>query len=75
MGYVIKASVAAPFDRHVASTRVTDTKNGDLAAINGMVEEGWIKPHVDRTFPLEETAQAIDYMNQGNVRGKVVITL
>ncbi|TFH04773.1 MAG: NAD(P)-dependent alcohol dehydrogenase [Spirochaetales bacterium] len=75
MAYVIKAFSMAPFDRHIGTMKIVDLKNGDLKVINGLVEGGWVKPHVDRTFRLEETPQAIEYMEQGEVKGKIVITM
>ena len=32
-------------------------------------------PVIDRTYPLSETADAIRYLEKGNARGKVVITV
>ena len=75
MVYVMKAFSLAPFDRHIGTMKIVDLKKGDLKVIIGMIEEGWVKPHIDRTFRLEEAAQAIDYMDQGNVKGKIVLTV
>jgi NADPH2:quinone reductase len=36
--------------------------------------EGKLKPHISRTFPLEEAAQALTAMEQRSVVGKVVLT-
>lgn len=41
--------------------------------LNG-VEEGWVRPHVDRTFPLAEVAAAHGYIEQRRNIGKVVLT-
>ena len=35
--------------------------------------EGRLKPHVDRTFPLERAAEALTLMATRNVKGKVVL--
>ncbi len=75
MSYVIKAFSMAPFDKHIGTMKIADLKKGDLKVINGLIEEGWIKPHVDRTFRLEETPRAFEYMDQGEVKGKIVITM
>ena len=40
-----------------------------------LVQDGWVKPHVDRTFPLDETAEAISYMARGEVKGKIAISI
>jgi NADPH:quinone reductase len=37
--------------------------------------EGRLKPHIDRTFPLERAAEALTLMATRNVTGKVVLTV
>lgn len=50
--------------------------NGDqLQQISALVEAGIIKPVIDRTFPLESTAEALKYVEQGRAKGKVVLTI
>jgi len=38
------------------------------------VHEGWIHPHVDRTFPLSQAAEAHRYIESRQNIGKVVLT-
>jgi NADPH:quinone reductase-like Zn-dependent oxidoreductase len=47
----------------------------DLEFIIGLVEAGQVKPVIDKTYPLEETVEAMKYISQGHARGKVVITI
>lgn len=37
------------------------------------VDEGWIRPHVDRTFPLEKAAEAHLYIERRQNKGKVIL--
>lgn len=46
---------------------------GDLELIIKLVEDGKVKPVIDKIYPLEKTAEAIKYTSQGHARGKVVI--
>ncbi|WP_073527164.1 NADP-dependent oxidoreductase [Pseudomonas fluorescens] len=46
-----------------------------LDEITALVEAGSIRPVIDRTFPFESTAAALDYVEQGRAKGKVVITM
>jgi NADPH:quinone reductase-like Zn-dependent oxidoreductase len=46
----------------------------DLAAVGDMVSRGELRTHIDRVFPLEETADALRYLGDGLALGKVVIT-
>ncbi|MHB8470307.1 MAG: NAD(P)-dependent alcohol dehydrogenase [Gaiellaceae bacterium] len=47
----------------------------DLAALGELAEAGKLTPVIDRTYPLEEAAEAIRYLETGHVRGKVVVTM
>ncbi|SMF56298.1 MULTISPECIES: NADP-dependent oxidoreductase [unclassified Pseudomonas] len=44
-----------------------------LQKITALVESGTITPVIDRTFPLEATAEALSYVERGRAKGKVVI--
>jgi NADPH:quinone reductase-like Zn-dependent oxidoreductase len=39
------------------------------------IEAGHVVPSIDRTYPLDGTADAMRYLIDGNVRGKVAITI
>ena len=45
----------------------------DLLVINELVEAGKVKPAIDRTYPLEQTADALRYLGEGHARGKIII--
>lgn len=44
-----------------------------LKQIAALIESGAIRPVVDRVFPLDKTADALAYVEQGRAKGKVVI--
>jgi NADPH:quinone reductase-like Zn-dependent oxidoreductase len=46
-----------------------------LEKLGALVEQGAIKPVLDRTFPFEAAAEAIAYVESGRAVGKVVIVL
>lgn len=46
-----------------------------LAQISALIEEGKIKPVIDKVFPFDEAQKAIDYLELGRSRGKVVIKM
>jgi len=46
-----------------------------LAKIGELVEQGIIKPVIDKTFPLERAGEAIDYVESGRAVGKVVVEM
>jgi NADPH:quinone reductase-like Zn-dependent oxidoreductase len=45
----------------------------DLEFVRGLLEAGKVTPVIDKQYPLPETADALRYMGEGHVRGKVVI--
>ncbi len=44
-----------------------------VQAIMAGVTEGWIRPHVDKTFPFEQAGEAHRYMESRKNKGKVVL--
>jgi len=52
---------------------VNDKPNKDLPFLMGLIEAGAVTPIIDRTYPLNEAADAMRYLETGRVRGKVVI--
>jgi NADPH:quinone reductase-like Zn-dependent oxidoreductase len=45
----------------------------DLILLKNLIEAGKVRPVIDRSYPLSETAEAIRYLEEGHARGKVVI--
>ena len=46
---------------------------GDLVFMKELLENGKVKPVIDRCYPLSEVAEAIRYLEAGHAQGKVVI--
>ena len=53
-------------------TQPTREKLEKLAAL---VERGAVKVHIDKTFRLDETAEALSYLETGHSKGKVVLQI
>jgi NADPH:quinone reductase-like Zn-dependent oxidoreductase len=47
----------------------------DLAILEKLFEAGKVVPIIDRRYPLSETAEALQYLEEGHARGKIVITM
>ncbi|HET9856742.1 MAG TPA: NAD(P)-dependent alcohol dehydrogenase [Chthoniobacterales bacterium] len=47
----------------------------DMNLLADLMQSGKVTPVIDRTFKLNETADALRYLEQGHARGKVVITV
>ena len=51
----------------------TDRKN--LTRLAQLVDEGVLKPQIDKIFPFEQTKEAFEYAENNHPRGKVVIQI
>jgi NADPH:quinone reductase-like Zn-dependent oxidoreductase len=47
----------------------------DLSVLRELLESGGFTPAIDRTFPLSKTGTAIRYLEEGNAKGKILITV
>jgi NADPH:quinone reductase-like Zn-dependent oxidoreductase len=60
----------------VRALRYTVEADGrELAEIVELVASGKVKPHVQRTFQLEDAAEAMAAVEHGGSAGKIVLTL
>jgi NADPH:quinone reductase-like Zn-dependent oxidoreductase len=75
MGYVLKAFLLPLFVRQVERPFVSAPNHVDLITLKELVEAGRVTTVIGRTYPLSETAAAFRYLDQGHVRGKVVIVV
>lgn len=47
----------------------------DLEALTSFLENGLVKPAVDKVFPLVDAPEAVAFLREGRVRGKVVVSI
>jgi NADPH:quinone reductase-like Zn-dependent oxidoreductase len=71
----IRALLLSPFVGQKLSTLMPKENHKDMTALKELIEAGKVSPIIDRTYPLSEAPAAILYMQDGNARGKVVITV
>jgi NADPH:quinone reductase-like Zn-dependent oxidoreductase len=74
-GRWVRALALSAFVRQHLRVRVHTDSQTDLVELKELIESRQVTPVVDRTFPLTEVAEAIRYVQEGNARGKVVITV
>ena len=58
-----------------AKAQFTQPNADQLAKLASLVDNGVIKPHVDKSFSMEQAKEAFAYQQTGSPQGKVVITV
>jgi len=71
----IKAMLLSPFVSQKMGMLLADLNHNDLAMLADLMQSGKVTPVIDRTYKLSELPQAIEYLEQGHARGKVVINV
>ena len=46
-----------------------------LGALSELADHGKLRVHIDRQFPLDEAAQALDLSRQGHTGGKLILVV
>lgn len=65
----------SPFVGQSLRSMLAAIRREDLEYLKELLEAGRIKPVLDRTYPLSEVREAVRYLVDGRVRGKVAITI
>jgi NADPH:quinone reductase-like Zn-dependent oxidoreductase len=71
----VRAMLGRRFASQTVVNFLTKRNREDLLDVKELIEAGRVRPVIDRTYPLADTADAIRYLEQGHARGKVVVTV
>jgi NADPH:quinone reductase-like Zn-dependent oxidoreductase len=71
----LRAAALSPLVRQKLGTFISKERLDDLQELGALLEAGTITAVVDRTFPLDDVADAIRYLRDGHPAGKIVITV
>ena len=74
-GRIAKGTVIFRFGSQKLGNFLVSMKHEGLVVLKELIEAGKVTPVMDRTYPLNETAQAIGHVGEGHARGKTAITL
>lgn len=72
---ILRAPLLSPFVGQRLLSVVPRQRRQDLLDLKDLSERGAFTPVIDRTYPLSEVPEAVRYLREGQVRGKVVITV
>ena len=75
LGRIVRARVLSAFTRQQLKPFTSVEKRQDLLLLADLLATGQIMSVIDRTYALDEAADALRYVAAGHTRGKVVITV
>jgi NADPH:quinone reductase-like Zn-dependent oxidoreductase len=71
----LRALMLSPFTSQRLTTFICSENTQDLRALTELIESGQVRPVIDRTYPLSQIPQAVQYLRDGRAQGKVVVSL
>jgi NADPH:quinone reductase-like Zn-dependent oxidoreductase len=72
---LIRPVVMSPFVKHSLRRPYSNPNHEDLEVLLAMIEAGTLRPVIESTYPLAETAAALRHIEAGHARGKVVVAI
>jgi NADPH:quinone reductase-like Zn-dependent oxidoreductase len=75
MSRQLQAIFLSRFVHQRLATFIATQNASDLEQLTDLIEAGAVSPTIDRMFPLEQIREAMRYLEAGNARGKVAITI
>ena len=75
VGRQVRAVALSPFLPQRLTMFVNKERQGDLEAVRQLIETGQVTPIIDRIYPLAEVPEAVRYLETGQARGKIAISI
>lgn len=75
MNRQLRALAVSPLLRQRLTTVLCKERSSDLERLTDLIETGAVTPSIDRTYSLEQVPDALRYLDAGNARGKLAITI
>jgi len=74
-GRSLRATLLSPFVSQTLRAFISTTNKKDLEVLRDLVEAAKVTPVIDRTFSLEQAAEAVAHVGERHTRGKTVVTV
>lgn len=71
----LKATLMGPFVDQKLGFFIAKLEQDDMNLLGELMRAGKVTPIVDRRYPLGDVAKAMEYLETGRARGKVVVSL
>ena len=71
---MLRALIGSPFVSQKFVFYIAQLNKRDLQVLSDLVQSGKVMPVIDRQYKFSEAVEAVQYLEQGRARGKVVVT-
>ena len=71
----LNAYLASRFVSQKFIAYIAQFNKADMAVLADLMQSGKVTPVIDKTYKLNETRDALQYLETGHARGKVVLTV
>lgn len=75
LAHVIKIKVGSWRASQKVEFFIAKFNKDDMNLLKEFLETGKVKPFVEKTYPLSQTAEAMRYFGKGHIQGKIVVTM
>jgi NADPH:quinone reductase-like Zn-dependent oxidoreductase len=75
LGAILRVIVVGRFSDRRMVVVMTKNSTEDLVLLGELLRTGKVTPVIERTYPLHETAKALQYVGEGHAQGKIVIAM
>ena len=75
MNRPLRAVALSPLVRQRLTMFIAKERSSDLERLTALIEAGTVTPSIDRTYPLDQVAEAMRHLEAGKARGKIAITI
>ncbi|MCA1701864.1 MAG: NAD(P)-dependent alcohol dehydrogenase [Actinobacteria bacterium] len=72
---LLRARLLSPFVGQNLRTFLSSENHDDMLVLAELTASGKLAPAIDRTYPLADAPEAIRYLEEGHVSGKVAVTV
>ena len=71
----IRVTALSPFIDQKMAFFIAQLEPGDLKFLGDLMQAGQMTSVIDRRYPLDEAAKAMEYLETGRARGKVIVNI
>jgi NADPH:quinone reductase-like Zn-dependent oxidoreductase len=72
---VIRATALAPFIDQKMGFFIARLEQSDLKMLGDLMQAGQVTPVIDRRYAFDDAAKAMEYLEAGRARGKVIVNV